>query len=333
MKMIDLIDANFTEIKQFENLEKWHELRRTGIGGSDAGAIMGLNKYSSPLIIYFQKKGIEGFKGNASTKWGHILENPIRQETAKELDIEIVTVDGMFTSKEYPFMNANVDGLISIPDNHILCLSGSEVTGIGGHEIKTSSRGVGFTDDEIPDSYYCQVQHYMAVTKLNWFVLTAFIDLTKEGKHYLIKRDEEFIQKLINTEKEFWENNVLKDVIPEPLGIDEEAKYLKQIPLNENIILDNEVESIIDEEQTLLQQKKKLEQQIEVLKNKIICKMIENSNSNNSENTMATAGKYKISYTKNVRKIVDTTALKKDLLFEKYVKESVSKTLRIGVNK
>ena len=31
--------------------EEWLKLRKTGIGGSDAGAICGLNPYSSPMKV------------------------------------------------------------------------------------------------------------------------------------------------------------------------------------------------------------------------------------------------------------------------------------------
>lgn len=92
--MIDYkkIDAFLIPIVQDENPEKWAELRTTGIGGSDAGAIMGLNKYASALTVYMQKKGVDGFKGNKATEWGHILEDPIRQKASKELAVEIITV-------------------------------------------------------------------------------------------------------------------------------------------------------------------------------------------------------------------------------------------------
>ena len=35
--------------------EEWLKLRKTGIGGSDAGAICGLNPYSSPMKVYRDK--------------------------------------------------------------------------------------------------------------------------------------------------------------------------------------------------------------------------------------------------------------------------------------
>lgn len=54
------INAKFTPVSQEENPELWKKLRTTGIGGSDAGAIMGLNQYSSPLVVYMQKKMLKG---------------------------------------------------------------------------------------------------------------------------------------------------------------------------------------------------------------------------------------------------------------------------------
>ncbi|MCP1399259.1 putative phage-related endonuclease [Bacillus cereus] len=35
--------------------EQWLEARKSGIGGSDAAAIAGLNKWSSPIRVYYDK--------------------------------------------------------------------------------------------------------------------------------------------------------------------------------------------------------------------------------------------------------------------------------------
>ena len=140
-----------------ENMSRadWLNLRRGGIGGSDAGAIMGLNKYATPLSVYLAKKDAAGDSSNAATEWGNILEEPVRQKTREELGCRIETVEGMFTSADYPFMNANLDGLIFFEEEPQI--GGGVAKGLCGHEIKTSRTGDGFTDDEIPDSYYAQV--------------------------------------------------------------------------------------------------------------------------------------------------------------------------------
>jgi len=163
--------VTFTNTENMNRAE-WLNLRRSGIGGSDAGAIMGLNKYATLLSVYLAKKEMTQFSGNAATEWGNLLEEPVRQKTREEFGCPIETVPGMFTSKERPFMNANLDGLIYFAEEREI--GGTKVQGLCGHEIKTSRTGDGFTDDEIPDSYYAQAQHYMAVTGLEMFVLTLF---------------------------------------------------------------------------------------------------------------------------------------------------------------
>lgn len=325
----DYIDAIFTPIVQEKEPEKWLELRRTGIGGSDAGAIMGLNKYASPLTVYFQKKGIDGFKGNAATEWGHILEDPIRQKAREELGCVIESVPGMYRSRVYSFMNANLDGIINAGEG--ITVGNQTVSGIGGHEIKTSARGEGFTDDEIPDSYYCQVQHYMAVTGLPWFILTVFFLDSRTGKHYVVPRREDFIKTLIEYETDFWKNYVMADKMPEPIGADSESEYLKNIPLSAEIILNDDTEELVEQEREIDGKIKELSKEQAELKNKIICKLIEGSDGNeNSEKTTAAVGRFKITYNTQIRKSVDSDALKKAGLYDEYTKESSYKVLRIS---
>lgn len=328
--VLDNINADFTAVDQFTDEEKWLELRRTGIGGSDAGAIMGYNKYASPLTIYMAKKNVKGFDGNLATQWGHILEDPIRQKTKEELGIEIISIPGTFSSIEYPFMNANLDGVCHA--DHQIEIGGEIVEGLGGHEIKTSSRGEGFTDDEIPDSYYCQVQHYMAVTKLPWFILTVFFMNTKRGRHYVIRKNDDFIySKLIPAERNFWENNVLAENIPEPIGVESETEYLKNLPVDSDITLDAETEEIINSEREIDSQIKELSKKQSELKNKILLKLSELSvGFDKADKTTATGNNFKITYNLQVRKSIDSDLLKKDGIYDKYTKESSSKVMRIS---
>ena len=333
--MIDYlsINAKFTPIEQDKDPEKWLELRTTGIGGSDAGAIMGLNKYASPLTIYLSKKNVEGFKGNAATEWGHILEDPIRKKAAEELGIEIISVPGMYTSNDISYMNANIDGLCHAENQ--VTIGGETVEGLGGFEIKTSSRGEGFSEDEIPDSYYCQVQHYMAVTNLPWFILTAFFMNTKRVRHYVIRRNDDFIyERLLPAEKDFWENYVMANQAPEPIGVDAEEEYVKNLPIADLIELDSETEDLIAKRMDLQQQIKDLEQKESALKDSIILKLsILSNNAENSEKVSAAGERFKLSYNIQKRISIDTDALKKSGLFDNYKKESVSRVLRVSVNK
>ena len=54
---------------------EWLHLRKTGLGGSDAGAVCGLNPYSSPLQVFYDKTSEEvQDKDSESMRQGRDLE-------------------------------------------------------------------------------------------------------------------------------------------------------------------------------------------------------------------------------------------------------------------
>ena len=67
-------------------------------------------------------------------------------------------------------------------------------------------------NDRIPDNYFCQVLHYLAVTGYEFAVLKAQLksewggELRITTKHYFIERKdvEEDIKYLVDAEKWFW---------------------------------------------------------------------------------------------------------------------------------
>ena len=330
-KVIEMGNVHFIDMSNFTH-EQWLDLRKTGIGGSDAGAIMGLNKYSTPLSVYLAKKDFASFNGNKATEWGNILEDPVRQKTREELGIEIETVPGMFRNKEHDFMNANFDGLVYVEGKKEI--AGSVVSGLGGHEIKTSRTGDGFTEDEVPDSYYAQVQHYMAVTGISFFVLTVFIFDQYAGRHYVIPRNDEFIELLKKREMDFWENNVMTDIAPAPTGNENEVDLVKSLPMAEEICLDGECEQLLDEKEHLDAQIHDLQTKSDAIKEQILLRMAQVSEENSgATKSVATCGRWKITLNTQTSKRVDTNALKKAGIYDEYAKESVSKVMRITKTK
>jgi predicted phage-related endonuclease len=88
--------------------------RREGIGGSDAGALMGMSAYGSPLTVYLQKKNlVPKAETSKAARRGKILEPVIRAETIKDFpELEIESLPVMLSDPEYLFMLANIDGVI-----------------------------------------------------------------------------------------------------------------------------------------------------------------------------------------------------------------------------
>lgn len=186
--------------------EDWLKYRKMGITGTDAGAICGLNPYSSAFQIYQDKitQDIEEFD-NESMRQGRDLEEYVAQRFMEETGLKVRKANAIFQNEEHPFMLADFDRLIA----------GQKA----GLECKTVSpySADKWSDGNIPLHYQMQVQHYLAVSGYDCWYVAALI-LGKEFIIRKIERDEELIQYLITIETKFWRENVLAGVMPEPDG-------------------------------------------------------------------------------------------------------------------
>lgn len=187
---------------------EWLEMRRSGIGGSDVAAIVGLSKWRTPTDVYNSKIEDPVDNDNASMEWGRRLEPVIREKYAEAVGMSVDTPPFMFRHQEHKFMIADVDGIRA--DGRIV-------------EIKTARTQQGWGEDgtdEIPDYYKTQVQHYMTVlgaTSCDVAVLIGASDF----RIYTIEHDPELEELLIDAENEFWNEHVVPQVPPPPVTLDE----------------------------------------------------------------------------------------------------------------
>lgn len=187
--------------------EAWREHRNEGLGGSDVSAILGINRYRTPLQVYMEKTGQwepDDLSENQAVHFGHKLEGLVAEEFAERTGLKVQRNNFMLQHPYYPWMLANIDREIFCPKR-----------GRGVLECKTTSAwNDEWTDDEIPPAYMLQVQHYLAVTGYEY----AFIALLKGGntyEHWEINRDEDLINMLIEAESNFWNNHILAQDPPE----------------------------------------------------------------------------------------------------------------------
>jgi putative phage-type endonuclease len=173
--------------------EEWLEDRRKGIGGSDVGVVLGLNKYKSPYTLWAEKSGLLHTEeiDNESMRIGRDLEDYVAKRFMEATGHTVVTSDYSFQSERYPFMLANVDRLLTDEPCGLECKTASALTRYD------------FENGDIPPSYYCQCMHYMAVTGLKkWYI--AILVMGKGFYWFEINRDEEEIKALIEAEEDFW---------------------------------------------------------------------------------------------------------------------------------
>lgn len=197
-----------------ENREKWLELRKSGIGGSDAGTAVGKNKYKSNVALWREKTGIdvaEDISDKPAVVRGKRAERPLRE--LFEIDFPEYSVAyhefGMYFSDENPYMFATLDGELT------------EISGRKGIlEIKTTTIQNSLQwdewDDRIPDSYYIQVLHQMICTGFDFVRVMAHIryfrgdEFRVQTRYYLIERSEvqADIEWLKREERKFWQSVV-----------------------------------------------------------------------------------------------------------------------------
>ena len=199
------------KIELKHNTEEWLAYRKTGIGGSEAASIIGMNPWKTNVELWEEKVGMRDPKDisdNPFVQYGKEAEEHIRALFALDYrDTYLVSAPKDIVYRK-GCMFASLDGeLLRIAD-------GKE----GILEIKTVGALSGATREKwngrIPDNYFCQVLHYLAVTEKDFAIVRARFRVVHEDgsvssreEDYEIERSdvEEDIKFLVKEEEAFWE--------------------------------------------------------------------------------------------------------------------------------
>lgn len=203
------------------NREQWLEERKTGIGASDASAVVGMNPYKSNTELWEEKTGLreaEDIGHKPYVKYGIEAEAPLRKLFALDYPQYIVRYKSFDVrrNKQYPFIFATLDGALTE--------RGTKRKGV--LEVKTTeilkSMQYEKWKDKIPDNYYIQVLHQLLATDFSFAVLKAQLktdyggDIRLNTRHYFIERSDvqDDLDYLLKEEVQFWNINVLGNKKP-----------------------------------------------------------------------------------------------------------------------
>ena len=197
--------------------DEWLALRKGYIGGSDAAAVMGLNPYASPYSLWAEKTGrTEGFAGNLTTEVGSYLEEFVARLFERETGKKVRRYNKMMVNDEYPWACADVDRVV-VGEDAILEIKTTNSLG----KIKKLKKG------EIPEQYYAQMVHYLAVTGKKKCYLAVLIEC-REFRRFELERDEDEIRALMEEECSFW-RQVESNTPPAAIGIEADNDTLETI--------------------------------------------------------------------------------------------------------
>jgi putative phage-type endonuclease len=207
--------------------DDWLEVRKTGIGSSDAAAAVGLNPYKSQLELWLEKTGrdtnLPKPDPNDDTSpmfWGTLLEVFVAAHYTKKTGNRIRKVNAILQHPEHSFMLANLDReVIGAPDVQVLeC----KTTGINGQRL---------WKDGVPEYIQLQVMHQLSVTGKQAADVAVLV-CGNDFRVYRIKRDEKMIARLIELEKQFWQY-VITDTPPPADGSESSATALQALYPND----------------------------------------------------------------------------------------------------
>lgn len=198
--------------------EKWLEYRKKGIGGSDAGAICGLNPWRTAIDVYVDKtkEKVGEIADNEAMRVGRDLEEYVAQRFIEATGKKVHKVNAIMHNFMHDFMLANVDRKIDGENAYLEC------------KTANAYKAKDWEDGKVPESYEIQCHHYMAVTGADAVYIACLI-MGIDFVIVKIERDEAVINDLIKIETDFWNNNVLKKVMPPPDGSEAAKDIINEI--------------------------------------------------------------------------------------------------------
>ncbi len=297
--------------------EEWLKFRRSGIGGSDAATVCGLNPYSSLIHLWADKTGrLEDKPDNEAMRVGRDLEEYVARRFCEATGKKVRRRNAMFQHDTYDFILADID---------------REVVGENaGLECKTTNAfsKSDFENGEIPLYYAVQCRHYMNVMGYDKMYLAVLV-LGKAFYWFEIPYDKSEGEALLKLEINFWNDHIVPDVRPEPDGSESAGRVLEQLyhEQNENAITLFEQENNVREYAAVKAQINELEKKADTIKQTIITAL--------DGNTDGYTEAFKVSWKEQQRTSLDSKKIKAEMpeIYAKYSKTTSSKVFRLTERK
>jgi putative phage-type endonuclease len=189
-----------------ERSQEWIEQRKKGIGGSDAGTIMGVNPYKTALELWQEKTGRAATVQktmNPDMKRGFYLEDIVSKLYSDITGNKLRQAKEFLALKDHPEIYANIDRKLTGEETIWECKCPRVSSFL---KIKR--------EQKIPQTYLAQCQHYSMVRGGSQIILSVFSAELWDLINFTVEPDSEFQEILLKAELHFWKH-VTEDIQPE----------------------------------------------------------------------------------------------------------------------
>lgn len=241
--------------------EEWLDLRKGGIGSSDAGTIMGVNKWETPYALWCRLKGLTPPKEEtfAMTR-GHLLEDAVAQFFMLESGKKVIAS----SAKEWVAICVGNPILRVSPDRLYYIKGKGGAKGV--LECKTTEMNI--DKDNIPQSWFCQLQYQMGILGLKEGTLAWLIG-SRKFDYQTFEFNETFFNTLCERIMEFWNKYIEGDERP-PLEV--LSDYQTAFPISDpskEVLTNEETNYTLEQLIHIKERIKELEEKKETLELKI----------------------------------------------------------------
>lgn len=172
-----------------QNTQEWLDFRKNKIGASDASAIMGISPWKTRYQLWEEKVYGKEQEQTGAMRRGSMMEESARIEFEKLTGVSVMPK--VVVSKDRPWQMASLDGI---------SFDGSVFVEIKCPNKETHEMALAGV---IPEHYHTQMQHQMSVIDADEGLYFSFDG--KKGKVVTVKRDNSYIDEMIEEEQKFYE--------------------------------------------------------------------------------------------------------------------------------
>jgi putative phage-type endonuclease len=192
------------------------QIRAKGIGASETPAILGLDRYRSPIDIYLKKLGLVEDTETFHTERGVYLEDGLRRWASKRT--------GLNFERSESLVHPEHQRILATPDG--VAMDGNRVVAV--LELKSPGFRMrdewGDGDEDAPDNYVVQLEQQMMVTGAPVGFLGAFVD---DDLHlYRFERDRDLDSVIAERINYFWREYIEKQTPPPADGTESHKEWL-----------------------------------------------------------------------------------------------------------
>ena len=193
----------------------WLAERAKGLGSSDAGTVMGVSPFTTPLELWEMKLGLKPpVPESDAMRNGHFLEPAVAEffayKTSSTIDYS-TEGDWIAADTQRPYLRVSPDrlfwpeGVDQTPENRLVL------------EIKSTSKAV--DPQNLPLYWVCQVQYQMGILGVKMGAIAWITAVPKLQMDYTwVRFNPAFFETLVNALDHFWNVNIQQGIRPEAIS-------------------------------------------------------------------------------------------------------------------